>query len=289
MIDQLIEKRGHDLGGGFEVGRVLPYRKRRMVGPFIFFDHLGPLNLEANFPKSFDVRAHPHIGLATITYLFDGALTHRDSLGFHQEIRPGEINWMIAGSGIAHSERLEYMRQNGGLMDGIQCWIALPESHEEVAPSFHHFSTSDVPEWTEGTTECRLIAGTYQGHQSPCPTYSPLFYLTCKINAEGQFTLKPDHRERALYVVRGEVVIDGERLGHGMIAVFTPGQDVEITANQPSDIMLLGGEALGKRHMFWNFVSSSRDRIEQAKADWRTGRFAPVVGDENERIELPED
>lgn len=287
MIDLIIPKRMHDLGGGFTVGRILPYAKHRMVGPFIFWDHLGPIKLEACFPEEFDVRPHPHIGLATITYLYEGQMTHRDSLGYQQEIRPGEINWMIAGRGIVHSERLTEERKTGGVMHGIQSWIALPESHEETDPSFHHFDGDQIPKWDCDGVHCHLIAGEFDGKTSPCPTHSPLFYVRAEMDDGATFRLDANHAERAIYVTAGTVQIGDETIEAGTMAVLSPGVDIVVEAIGAADIMALGGAPVGKRYLFWNFVSSSKARLEQAKEDWQQDRFEKVPGDDAERIPLP--
>ncbi|HOP19563.1 MAG TPA: pirin family protein, partial [Amphiplicatus sp.] len=208
-IELTIDKRTRDLGGGFEVGRILPYARRRMVGPFIFFDQMGPLELAPGIPRSLDVRPHPHIGLATVTYLFDGALTHRDSLDTLQEIRPGEVNWMIAGKGITHSERLEYARSHGARMFGVQAWVALPKELEEIDPSFHHHEGADLPAWNEGGVKGRLIAGEIDGVRARVPTQSPLFYMHWEMEEGASRMLSSEHEERGVFVVDGEVEIDG--------------------------------------------------------------------------------
>jgi redox-sensitive bicupin YhaK (pirin superfamily) len=285
----LIDRRTHDLGGGFLVGRVLPFRKRRMVGPFIFFDHMGPLEIAPGAPRELDVRPHPHIGLSTVTYLHSGAITHRDSVGSLQEIRPGEVNWMTAGSGITHSERLEYARTHGATMHGIQAWVALPRENEETAPSFHHHQgAADLPEIHEDGVSGRLIAGSIDGATSRVPTHSPLFYLHWDMQAGARRTLSAQYPERAVYVVSGEIEIDGRILPEGRMIVLEPGRDAPILARQASTVMLLGGEPVGERFIFWNFVSSSKDRLEQASEDWRQQRMSLPAGDDQEFIPLPE-
>ena len=285
----LIDRRTHDLGGGFLVGRVLPFRKRRMVGPFIFFDHMGPLEIAPGAPRELDVRPHPHIGLSTVTYLQSGAITHRDSVGSLQEIRPGEVNWMTAGSGITHSERLEYARTHGATMHGIQAWVALPRENEETAPSFHHHQgAADLPEIHEDGVSGRLIAGSIDGATSRVPTHSPLFYLHWDMQAGARRTLSAQYPERAVYVVSGEIEIDGRILPEGRMIVLEPGRDAPILARQASTVMLLGGEPVGERFIFWNFVSSSKDRLEQASEDWRQQRMSLPAGDDQEFIPLPE-
>ena len=285
----LIDRRMHDLGGGFTVGRVLPFKKRRMVGPFIFFDHLGPLDLAPGISRSLDVRPHPHIGLSTVTYLYSGAITHRDSLGSEQEIRPGEVNWMTAGKGITHSERLEYARAHGALMHGIQSWVALPREQEEMDPAFHHLEgTAQLPEFREDGVTGRLIAGSIDGVTAGAVTYYPLFYLHWEMDAGARRSLSAQYSERAVYVARGEVEIDGQVLPVGRMQVVDSARAMQIMARQRSTLMLLGGEPIGERFIFWNFVSSSRDRLEQAGEDWRAQRMKLPVGDDREFIPLPE-
>lgn len=285
----LIDRRTHDLGGGFIVGRVLPFRKRRMVGPFIFFDHMGPLDIAPGAPRELDVRPHPHVGLSTVTYLHSGAITHRDSVGSLQEIRPGEVNWMTSGSGITHSERLEYARTHGATMHGIQAWVALPQEFEETSPSFHHHQgATDLPEIHEGGVSGRLIAGSIDGATSRVPTHSPLFYLHWDMQAGARRALSAQYSERAVYVVSGEIEIEGHIVPEGRMIVLEPGREAPILARQASTIMLLGGEPVGERFIFWNFVSSSKDRLEQAREDWRQQRMTLPSGDDQEFIPLPE-
>lgn len=288
MIELVIDKRIRDLGGGFEVGRVLPFAKRRMVGPFIFFDQMGPQDLAPGIPEKLDVRPHPHIGLSTVTYLYSGALTHRDSLGFHQEIRPGEVNWMVAGSGITHSERFEYARAHGAHMHGIQAWVALPEEHEETAPAFYHHEDADLPEWQDKGLRGRLIAGSADGLTSRVPTHSPLFYQHLEMEEGGRHVVTPQYPERAVYVAAGAAEVAGQPLQAGQMAVLTPGTSADIKAIQPSIVMVLGGEPVGERFLFWNFVSSSKQRLEQAKEDWRQQRLKLPVGDDLAFVPLPE-
>ncbi len=287
-IERIIDKRGHDLGGGFEVGRVLPFAQRRMVGPYIFFDHMGPVDLAPGIPRKLDVRPHPHIGLATVTYLYDGALTHRDSLGVHQEIKPGQVNWMIAGKGITHSERFEYARANGAHMHGIQSWVALPEEDEEMDPAFFHHDGADLPTWEERGIKGRLIAGTAEGMTAAVKTNSPQFYMHWQMEAGASRTLPAEYPDRAIYVASGEVEVAGTALNAGQMAVLDPGQAVSIKALSPSTVMALGGEPLGQRYLFWNFVSSSKERLEQAKEDWRQQHMKLPVGDDQEFTPLPE-
>jgi redox-sensitive bicupin YhaK (pirin superfamily) len=290
MIDGIIEQRRKDLGGGFEVGRVLPWRARRMVGPFIFFDHIGPVDFPPGIPRSMDVRPHPHIGLSTITYLFAGEMMHRDSVGSEQAIRPGEVNWMTAGRGITHSERFEQARAHGGPMHGIQAWVALPVEAEETDPEFNHYDDALLPAFDDNGVRGRLVAGSAFGLVSPVRTHSPLFYLHCELEEGASLALPADATERAAYVVRGSIEADGACHEDGRMLVFTPGRPVRLTATcGPAMLMLLGGEPVGERFIEWNFVSSSRDRIEQAKADWRAGRMKLPDLDHGERIPLPGD
>ena len=288
MIERIIDKRKHDLGGGFEVGRVLPFHARRTVGPYIFFDHMGPVDLAPGIPRELDVRPHPHIGLSTVTYLYDGAMTHRDSLGFHQEIRPGEVNWMIAGKGITHSERFEYARANGAHMHGIQAWVALPEADEETDPAFFHHENGDLPTWEENGIRGRLIAGASEGMKSAVKTHSPQFYMHWDMAPGSQRILPAEYTERAVYIASGSAEVGGQKLHAGQMAVLQPGGDVAIRAEEAATAMVLGGEPIGERFLFWNFVSSSRDRIEQAKEDWRQQRMKLPDGDDLEFTPLPE-
>jgi len=288
MIERIIDKRAHDLGGGFVVGRVLPFHARRMVGPYAFFDHMGPVDLPAGIPRELDVRPHPHIGLSTVTYLYDGALTHRDSLGFHQEILPGEVNWMTAGSGITHSERLEYARSHGATMHGIQAWVALPEEDEECDPGFWHHAGADLPEWQEKGLRGRLIAGSAEGMTAGVRVNSPQFYMHWEMDAGTARALPAEYAERAIYVARGAAQIAGQRVVAGQMAVLEPGRDVPVVAEEPSTLMALGGEPVGPRYLFWNFVSSSKERLEQAAEDWRQQRMKLPVADDAEFTPLPE-
>lgn len=288
MIERIIDKRAHDLGGGFEVGRVLPFAARRMVGPFVFFDHMGPVDLAPGIPRELDVRPHPHIGLSTVTYLYDGAITHRDSLGFHQEIRPGEVNWMVAGSGITHSERFEYARAHGARMHGIQAWVALPDEAEETDPAFYHHAGSDLPTWQEEGLTGTLIAGEMDGMRAGVKIHSPLFYAHWEMRAGARRALAADYAERAVYVARGGAEVGGQRLVAGQMAVLDPGQPVPIRAEQDATLMVLGGDPVGERFILWNFVSSSRDRLAQAAEDWRQQRMKLPLADDREFIPLPE-
>lgn len=287
-IELMIPSRRKDLGG-FEVGRVLPWTQRRMVGPFIFFDHMGPVNFPPQVPRKTDVRPHPHIGLSTITYLYDGEIVHRDSVGVHQTIRPGEVNWMTAGRGISHSERFDSIRDTGGALHGIQAWVALPESAEETSPGFVHFDAKQLPSHADKGLSIKVIAGSAYGLTSAVTTHSPLFYVHLELDAGRTTDVCGGYSERAIYVAKGSVRIEGEQYDAGQMAVLSPGAMPAITAIEPSIVMLLGGEAVGPRHIWWNFVSSSQERIEQAKADWKAGRIQLPVGDDQEFIPLPED
>jgi redox-sensitive bicupin YhaK (pirin superfamily) len=290
MIDLVIDRRAHDLGGGFEVGRVLPFMKRRMVGPFIFFDHVGPVDLAPGIPKALDVRPHPHIGLATVTYLTSGQITHRDSLGCHQEIRPHEVNWMVAGSGITHSERFEEARAHGAHMHGLQAWVALPTALEECTPSFTHLAgEAELPVFHADGVVGRLIAGRYSGLVAATPTQSPLFYLHLDMAAGSTTAVSAEYTERAVYIAAGSAEVGDRKLRTGQMAILSPGGVVRVTAEEPATIMLLGGEPLGERHLLWNFVSSSKARLEQAAADWIAGRIKLPVGDDHEFTPLPEE
>jgi redox-sensitive bicupin YhaK (pirin superfamily) len=287
MIELVIDQRRRDLGG-FEVGRVLPFARHRMVGPFVFFDHMGPVEFAAGFPRTVDVRPHPHIGLSTVTYLFEGEITHRDSVGVTQDIKPGEVNWMTAGRGITHSERFDHLRQTGGAMHGIQTWVALPEALEETDPSFHHHSGADLPTYEGGGMWARLIAGKAFGAEARVKTHSPMFYVHWVLQPNATAQLPAEYPERAAYVAQGEVEVDGRTWRAGQMLVFRPGQTVPVKALTEAIVMLLGGEPVGERFIDWNFVSSSRARIEQAKADWKAGRMKLPDADDQEFIPLPE-
>jgi redox-sensitive bicupin YhaK (pirin superfamily) len=286
QLAAVIDARTRDLGG-FTVGRVLPSTARKLIGPFIFFDHMGP----TAFPPGhgIDVRPHPHIGLATVTYLFAGEIVHRDSLGSHQPIRPGDVNWMTAGRGIAHSERTgPGPRQAGSRLDGLQLWVALPRRHEETEPEFHHHPARDLPAATVAGAQVRVLAGCAYGASSPVRTFSPLFYVDAAIATGGELPLPEEYEERAAYVVSGTIQCGNEQAERGRMLVFAPGVSVTLRAVSDARVALIGGAPLdGERHIFWNFVSSSQARIEQAKRDWREGRFPKVPGDEQEFIPLP--
>lgn len=287
MIDLVIEQRRKDLGG-FEVGRVLPYAKRRMVGPFAFFDHMGPVDMPAGISRHVDVRPHPHIGLATVTYLFSGEIMHRDSVGSEAPIHPGEVNWMTAGRGITHSERFEKARAEGDHLHGIQTWVALPVEHEETEPGFSHHEGTGLPAWEDGGVEGRLIAGSAWGLTAEVETFSPLFYAHLEVAPGARFALPADHPERALYVATGAIEHDGRRYEAGQMLVLGPG-DADFQAPETATLMALGGAPLGERFLYWNFVSSSKERLEQAKADWQAGRMKLPDLDHDEFIPLPEE
>jgi redox-sensitive bicupin YhaK (pirin superfamily) len=275
-----------DLGEGFEVRRALPSAKRRAIGPFVFLDEMGPVTLPPG--SGLDVRPHPHIGLATLTYLFDGEILHQDSLGVRQPIRPGDANWMIAGRGIVHSERTpQPLRAKGHSVWGLQSWLALPEHEEERAPSFRHHPASELPQTGGAGVAVRLIAGTLFGLRSPLKTLSPTFYADVRLEEGAELALTAEHEERGAYIVEGGVGIDGQVFERGRLIVFTPAVRVVLKGQVRSRVMLAGGQTLGPRYMWWNFVSSSRERIEQAKEDWKAGRFGAVPGDP-ESIALPE-
>jgi redox-sensitive bicupin YhaK (pirin superfamily) len=283
----------HDLGDGFFVTRLLPQMARRSIGPFVFFDYFGPVDFAPG--KGIDVRPHPHIGLATITYLFDGAQMHRDTLGSLQEIRPGDVNWMTAGRGIAHSERTgDAVRAAGHRLHGIQSWVGLPQRDEEAPPAFQHFGVETLPEREDKGVTLRLIAGSAFGLTSPVKTFSPIFYADARFTPGGALHYGAEHEERALFIIEGEVQIGGglqDVATHGMGAMLAlePGEEVTLYSDGPARVMLLGGAALdGERHIWWNFVSSSKDRIERAKQEWKNGAFGTIPGDDKEFIPLPE-
>jgi redox-sensitive bicupin YhaK (pirin superfamily) len=286
-LDLVIVPRVRDLGDGFSVRRALPHGRRQMVGPFIFFDQMGPVQFVAG--RGLDVRPHPHIGLATVTYLFDGRVMHRDSEGNALEIKPGAMNLMTAGRGIAHSERSPASaRRSSEGMFGIQSWIALPQAHEETEPSFQHFDAASLPTVEDDGVRARVIAGSAFGKTSPVGMLSPWLYAEVQLAEDASAPLDPDQEERAIYVVEGEIEVAGEAFEAPRLLVFRPGDRLTVKAKRPARVMFLGGTALeGPRHIWWNFVSSRKERIEQAKEDWKTGKFAPVPG-ETEFIPLPE-
>lgn len=273
--------------GGFEVRRALPSAQRQMVGPFIFFDQWGPITVQAG--QGQDVRPHPHIGLSTVTWLFDGKMYHRDSLGTEQQIAPGELNWMTAGKGIVHSERTPTIeRARTRTVFGIQSWVALPKAREETKPTFEHVATSALPFITDHGREVRVVAGSIYGASSPVKTHSDLFYADVKLVAGARLPLPVEHEERGIYIAEGSLEIAGQVYGVNQLLVFRPGDAITITAHSDARFMMLGGEPMdGPRHIWWNFVSSSKERIEAAKEDWKRARFAIVPGDEKEFIPLP--
>jgi redox-sensitive bicupin YhaK (pirin superfamily) len=287
-IDLEIEARKRELGDGFTVRRLLPSAARRTVGPFIFVDHMGPVQLQPG--HGLDVRPHPHINLATVTFLFEGEILHRDSLGSEQLIRPGAVNWMTAGSGIVHSERTPAnQRSLGPLAHGMQLWVALEKAHEEVVPSFQHHPETTIPLVELPSARLRVIAGSAFGATSPVQVLSPLFYVEAQLEAGAELALVDEYAERAAYVVSGAVSVDNKTFAEGAMVVFRHSVPARLRALLATRVMLLGGAALdGERHIWWNFVSSSLARIEQAKDDWRQGRFPKVPGDEVEFIPLPE-
>jgi len=284
-IELTIEPRIRSLGE-FDVRRVLPSAERRMVGPFVFLDHMGP----AVFPpgKGIAVRPHPHIGLATITYLFEGEIMHRDSLGYVQLVQAGAVNLMTAGRGIVHSERASDDLAVTSHLHGIQSWLALPLEIEEMNPGFIHYPAASLPELALGGATVRVIMGAAYGARSPVATYSPTLYLEVRLPAGAELALPNDVSERAAYVTEGAVSVSGEEYREGAMLVARTGADVRLRASVPSRVMVVGGEPLGRRHIWWNFVSSSKERIEQAKLDWKEGRFPKVPGDELEFVPLPQ-
>ncbi|WP_295361031.1 pirin family protein [Arenimonas sp.] len=281
-----IEGREHDLGGGFTVRRLLPHAQCRSVGPFVFLDHIGPSEVPAEHPLA--VRPHPHIGLATVTFLWEGAIMHRDSLGFAQEIRPGDVNWMTAGRGIVHSERTPgHLLGKPHRMHGLQTWVALPREHEETSPDFAHHPAATLPVVELPGVCLRIVAGDAFGETSPVKVLARTLYVSIELQGEASLVIPAEHAERALYPVEGELTLDGEPLAPGRLVVLEPGSEPLLRAGCDATVMLLGGEPLdGRRHVWWNFVSSSRERIEQAKADWEADRMGQVAG-EHERIPLP--
>jgi redox-sensitive bicupin YhaK (pirin superfamily) len=288
VIDLIITQRRRDLGG-FEVGRVLPFAHRRMVGPFIFFDHMGPASFPAGIPREVDVRPHPHIGISTVTYLFEGEIMHRDSVGSEQTIKPGAVNWMTAGRGITHSERFERARLMGDTLNGIQAWVALPLEDEETDPAFAHYGAEDLPTFEEEGAWARLIAGEAFGLKSRVKAHSPMFYLHWELKSGARGFLPADYPERALYIAGGAIELEGNRYQAGSMLVLSVGRAATFTAIGPTIVMGLGGDAVGPRFIEWNFVSSSYERIEQAKSDWRGGRMKLPDLDNQEWIPLPPD
>jgi redox-sensitive bicupin YhaK (pirin superfamily) len=282
-IALVIEPQAKDLGG-FTVRRVLPFRERQMVGPFIFFDHMGP----AEFPpgEGIQVRPHPHIGLATVTYLFEGEIVHRDNLGYTQPIQPGAVNLMTAGSGIVHSERAGDDLETTSRLHGIQSWMALPEDEQECAADFVHYPAAGLPKFEHDGVSVTVIIGEAFGHRSPVEVRAPMLYLELRMPAGASLTLPDGYDECAAYVVDGEVRIDEHNLGEGRMAVAAAGTLPTLVATTDSHVMIIGGAHMGKRHIWWNFVSTSKDRIEQGKKDWEERRFGSIPG-ETEFIPLP--
>jgi redox-sensitive bicupin YhaK (pirin superfamily) len=287
-LKQVIVPRTADLGDGFTVHRALPSAQSRMVGPIVFFDHFGPVVFRAG--KGIDVRPHPHIGLATVTYLFDGEIMHRDSLGTAVPIRPGEVNWMTAGRGIVHSERTGTERRaTGDNLHGLQMWVALPSEKEEIAPAFAHYAVEQFPMVRDNGKSVRVVVGSLYGARSPVATTSETIFADVTLNAGSALPLDADHEERAIYVLNGEIDIAGDRFGPDRLLVFRPGDRITVTALTDTHLVICGGASLdGPRHIWWNFVSSRKGRIEEAKADWAAGHFGKVPGDEIEFIPLPE-
>ncbi len=290
MLDLVIQSREAAIGHNLQVRRILPFRMRRMVGPFIFMDHAGPVAHVPDNIHTMDVLPHPHIGLSTVSYLFGGQVTHRDSLGVEQIIRPGEVNWMTAGRGIAHSERFEDPAAlAGGTLEMIQTWVALPEKDEEAAPSFANYTPAQLPVFTDKGIWMRLIAGNAYGLRNDVRTNSPLFYLHVVVDAGTSFTLPRDHEERAIYVAKGSIEFGGNFYTAGQMLVFNKGAEPTLMARENSTLMMLGGEHIGDRYIWWNFVSSRKERIEQAKADWQAGRIILPPNDNKEFVPLPDD
>ncbi|MCF6369820.1 pirin family protein [Rhizobium halophilum] len=287
-IENLIIPRSSDIGG-FSVRRALPSRQRRLVGPFIFFDRMGPALLRAD--QALDVKPHPHIGLSTVTYLFDGEIKHRDSLGTELVIKPGDVNLMTAGRGIVHSERTpENLRGHPHSVSGLQTWLALPDDREEIDPVFSHTGAASMPLIQDGGASGRVVIGAFAGETSPVPRFTDTLYVDLRLEPGKSFPFPADHEERALYILSGELEIAGDRFATDQLLVFRPGDEITLYAgSQGCHVMLVGGAALNsRRYIWWNFVSSSKGRIDQAKEEWRTGRFDIVPGDEEEFVPLPQ-
>ncbi|TCD28701.1 pirin family protein [Pedobacter psychrodurus] len=289
MLDIVIEARYAEISAGFAVKRILPYQLRRMVGPFIFMDHGGPLIAPVKAINNYDVLPHPHIGLSTVSYLFSGNVTHRDSLGVEQVIKPGEVNWMTAGSGITHSERFEDpLMLAGTKLELIQTWVALPEEDEENDPTFINYQPHELPVFNDTGIWMRLIAGEAYGLKSNVKTHSPLFYLHVVLEQGTHFGLPNGYSERGIYIVKGRIEVNGNGYQAGQLLVFTKGVDPLIISKEQTTLMILGGEHLGERYIWWNFVSSRKERIEQAKEDWKQGRMDLPPTDNEEYVPLPE-
>jgi redox-sensitive bicupin YhaK (pirin superfamily) len=290
MLDIVISSRQAEIVPGFAVKRILPFQLRRMVGPFIFMDHGGPISMPTQVASNMDVLPHPHIGLSTVSYLFSGEVTHRDSLGVEQVIKPGEVNWMTAGKGIAHSERMEDPAiRAGGSLEMIQTWVALPEKDEEAEPSFKNFTADQLPVFTDKGVWMRLIAGDAFGLKSEVETTSPLFYMHVVLEDGARFGIPQGYSERGVYIAKGRLTVNGINYQEGQLLVFSKGVDPVIIAAERSTLMMLGGEHLGDRYIWWNFVSSRKERIEQAKEDWKQGRILLPPTDNSEFIPLPPD
>jgi redox-sensitive bicupin YhaK (pirin superfamily) len=287
-IEMIIVPRARDLGG-FEVRRALPSARRQMIGPFIFFDQMGPAEFITG--QGIDVRPHPHINLATVTYLFEGEIMHRDSLGTEQPIKPGAVNWMSAGRGIVHSERTApEHKAKGQKLFGIQSWVALPRDAEESAPNFAHYDAHALPVIEDSGKSVRLVVGSAFGKTSPVQTASEMIYADIALEAGAAIPIDATHEERGLYLVSGNVEIAGDRFGPGQLLVLRPGDAISVRAATPARFLLLGGAPMdGPRYIWWNFVSSRKERIEQAKAEWKSGKFDTVPGDAEEFIPLPEE
>lgn len=287
MLSLVIPSRTAALAPGMEVKRILPFRQRRMVGPFIFLDHAGPV--ETRVGPDMDVKPHPHIGLSTVSYLFGGQVTHRDSLGVEQIIKPGEVNWMTAGSGIAHSERFEDPNTLAGSeLEMIQTWVALPDEHEETNPAFTNYQPHQLPVTEENGLWMRLIAGEAYGWKSEVATHSPLFYLHAELEPGARFWLPKGYSERAVYIASGNLALNSHYYPAGQMLVFTAGVDPVMVAREKTTLMVMGGEPVGDRYIWWNFVSSRSERIEQAKMDWKAGKIILPPNDNQEFIPLPE-
>lgn len=286
-INQIIESRAKDIG--ITVRRVLPWAKKRTVGPFIFLDHMGPAHMKPPHDHM-DVRPHPHIGLSTLTYLFEGAIVHRDSLGVVETIIPGEVNWMTAGKGISHSEReSEEAREHKRTIHGLQFWVALPKEKEDIDPTFEHFGKDDVPKHDTGHATVDIVAGTAFGKTSPLTAHSPMIFLTIKANKEGRIEIPSNGQELAIYIVEGSATLNGQKFQKERMVVFKKDSGISLEHSEDALIAVIGGEPLPEeRFIWWNFVSSSKDKIEEAKKAWRDGSFPQVPGD-HEKIPLPQD
>jgi redox-sensitive bicupin YhaK (pirin superfamily) len=289
MLDIVIESRTAAISPAVKVKRILPFRMRRMVGPFIFMDHAGPITDVPSTPAMLDVLPHPHIGLSTVSYLFGGKVTHRDSLGVEQIILPGEVNWMTAGRGISHSERFEDPTALAGGLEMIQTWVALPEKDEESNPAFDNYKPHELPVFTDKGVWMRLIAGDAYGLRNDVKIKSPLFYLHAALQQGATFSLPKEHSERAIYIVKGSLEISGNTYADGKMLVFSKGVDPLIVAKENTTLMLLGGEPVGERFIWWNFVSSRKERIEQAMDDWKQGKIMLPPNDNKEFIPLPDE